>query len=65
VYVPFTAAAGRATTSVGFHVAELLPVPPERLKAVRLLPRAWALPAVAWPGVKVPEPVVAVAVPDQ
>lgn len=57
--------AGMVTLRVGFQVAELMPLPLVRLKAVLGVVRFTAAAALAWPGVKVPVPVVAIADPAQ
>jgi hypothetical protein len=58
VYVPATCDVESVKVMVGFQLAELLPVPAAREKAV---PEAERL--VRTPGVNVPRPVVAVASP--
>jgi hypothetical protein len=50
---------------VGFHEAELTALPLARLKAVCGTVRLTLAAALAWPGVNVPVPVVAMAGPDQ
>ena len=50
---------------MGFHDAELRGLPLVRVKAVRGAVRLTAAAALAWPEVKVPVPVVAVAGPAQ
>jgi hypothetical protein len=63
--VPATAGAGTETARVGFHEAELTALPLARLKAVCGTVRLTLAAALAWPGVNVPVPVVAMAGPDQ
>ncbi len=63
--MPATADAGTLTTRVGFQAAEVIPAPPAEVKAVLLVVSVCAAAALAWPGVTVAVPLVAVAAPDQ
>lgn len=63
--MPAIAEDGIETDRVGFHDAELTPLPPVRVKATRGTLKFIAFDGPGWPGVKVPMPDADVTGPDQ